>query len=171
MKASVYKKAGVLMILFGMIVWPFADALAFAPILLGTGLLASSFIIEFSAGFVRHAHKTALDEWTGDYYRWNNRHIRIIEKDGCAWVMDEDLISAAGMKLDSDLRRKLEISYVGYCVIPGTKLRGFNENAVLKFLSGKQEGNSEIVKLKLWFERDVFFPLRKKREIEAVSRS
>jgi len=171
MKASIYKKIGVLMILFGVIMLPFAGPVVIVPILLGTGLLASPLIIEFLIGFARHAHKTALDEWTGNYYRWNNRHIRVIEKDGCAWVIDEDLISAAGMKIDSDLRRKLDVSYSGYCVIPGTKFRGFNENAVLKFLSGKQQGNSEIIKLKLWFERDVFFPLRKKRELEAASRS
>jgi hypothetical protein len=34
---------------------------------------------------------------------------------------------------------------------------------VLEFLNGKQERNPEIVKLKLWFEREVFFMLRKKR--------
>ena len=83
--------------------------------------------------------------------------------------MDENLIAAAGMEMDSDLQRKLEISYAGYGIIPGTKLRGFNENAVLKFLHFKQERNPEIVKLKLWFERDVFSPLKRKRALEAVA--
>ena len=48
--------------------------------------------------------------------------------------------------------------------IPGTKLHGFTENAVLEFLNGKQARNPEITKLKLWFEREVFFTLRRKRQ-------
>lgn len=163
MFATVYKKIGSMLILFGIVVIPFAGKLSFAPILLGIGFLASPLIIEFVIGFVRHTNKTALDEWLGNYYEWGNQQIRIIEKDGCVWVMDEDLISAAGMAMNNDLRRKLEISYIGYCIIPGTKLRAFNESAVIKFLSGKQERNPEIIKLKLWFERDVFLPLRNKR--------
>lgn len=117
----------------------------------------------FASGFVRHAHEKALSEWNGNYYQWGNQQIRIIEKDDCVWVVGEDLLSAAGMKLDKNLRRKLEISYFGYRIIPGTKLRGFNEKAVLEFLNGKQDRNPEIIKLKLWFEREVFLPLKRKR--------
>ena len=157
------------MLLFGMAMWPFMGIFALGPVVLGIALVASPLIIEFTSGFASHAERMALDEWTGNYYQWSNRQIRILEKDGCAWVLDVDLISAAGMTFDSDLRRKLEISYAGYCIIPGTRFRGFNENAVLKFLNGKQERNPEIIKLKLWFERDVFFPMRKRRESEATA--
>jgi hypothetical protein len=57
------------------------------------------------------------------------------------------------MKLDKNLRRKLQLSYGNYALIPGTWLHGFTETAVLEFLNNKQECNPEIVKLKLWFER------------------
>ena len=126
-----------------------------------TGRLA----IGFASGFVRHAEKKALAEWNGNYYQWDNQQIRIIEKGGCVWVVDEDLIRAAGMKLDKNLQRKLKVSYAGYAIIPGTSLHGFNEKTVLEFLNGKQNGNPEIIKLKLWFEREVFFTLRRKREV------
>lgn len=66
--------------------------------------------------------------------------------------------------LDKNLRRKLQISYGGYALIPGTRQYGFSETAVLEFLNGKQARNPEITKLKLWFEREVFFTLRRKRE-------
>ena len=126
---------------------------------------AGRLAIGFASGFVRHAEETALAEWNGNYYQWGRQQIRIIEKDGCVWVVDEDLINAAGMKLDKNLRRKLEVSYAGYTIIPGTRKRGFNEKAVLEFLNGKQDRNPEIIKLKLWFEREIFFTLRRKREL------
>ena len=122
-------------------------------------------VIGFASGFVRRAEEKALAEWNGNYYQWGYQQIRIIEKEGCVWVVDEDLIASAGMKLDKNLRRKLEISYVGYCIIPGTRLHGFNEKSVLEFLHGKQDCNPEIIKLKRWFEREVFFTLRRKREM------
>lgn len=132
------------------------------------GLLFSSMLIRGTSDFVQHAHEKALGEWSGNYYQWGNQQIRIFEKEGYAWVVDEDLIAVTGMKLDKQLRRKLDISYKGYSVIPGTKLRGFNEIAVLEFLSGKQDLNPEVIKLKIWFERQVFFPLRNKREIKKI---
>lgn len=166
--ASAYIKFGVVITLFGMITWYyFGPILALGPLAVGIGLLASPLLIAFPGVFIRHANKTALDEWTGNYYHWNNQHIRIIHANDCAWVIDEDLISAAGMKMDKKLRRQLEVSYSGYGTIPGTRFHGFNEKAVLKFLEGKQERNPEIIKLLLWFQREVFMPLRNKRERDA----
>jgi len=63
-------------------------------------------------------------------------------------VVDADLLNAAGLKLDKNLRRKLQISYGGYARIPGTQQHGFTEKSVLEFLSSKQERNPEIIKLK-----------------------
>jgi len=40
----------------------------------------------------------------------------------------------------------------------------FTETAVLVFLNSKQARDPEIIKLKLWFEREVFFTLLRKRE-------
>ena len=82
MTALVYKKIGVALILFGMAMGSFMGYYALGPIILGAGLVVSPLIIEFSTGFVRHAHKTALDEWNGSYYQWGHRQIRIIEMDG-----------------------------------------------------------------------------------------
>jgi len=121
-------------------------------------------VVGLVSGLKRHAENKALQEWTGNYYQWSNQQIRIIEKEGNVWVMDEDLLNAAGLKLDKNLRRKLQISYGGYALIPGTQQHGFTETAVLEFLSGKQARDPEIIKLKLWFEREVFFTLRRKRE-------
>lgn len=124
------------------------------------GMLAIGFV----SSLKRHAEEKALCEWQGNYYQWCSQQIRIIETNGCVWVVDEDLVNAAGMKLDKNLRRKLKISYGGYAEIPGTQQQGFTETAVLDFLSMKQERNPEIIKLKLWFEREVFYTLRRKRE-------
>jgi hypothetical protein len=35
---------------------------------------------------------------------------------------------------------------------------------VLQFLLNKQENNAQVTKLKLWFEREVYATLRRKRE-------
>jgi hypothetical protein len=121
-------------------------------------------LVGLVSGLKHHAENKALQEWAGNYYQWGNQQIRIIEKESNVWVVDEDLLNAAGLKLDKNLRRKLQISYGGYALIPGTQQHGFTETAVLEFLSSKQERNPEIIKLKLWFEREVFFTLRRKRE-------
>ena len=71
-------------------------------------------------------------------------------------MTDEDLLNAAGMKFDKNMHRKLQISYGGYALFPGTKQHDFSENAALVFLNRKQERNPKIIKLKLWFELEVF---------------
>jgi hypothetical protein len=113
--------------------------------------------------FTNHASEKALGKWQGKYYSWHNQQIRILEVGRSVWVVDDDLIRAAGLKPDANLKRKLNISYPGYSNIPGTHYSGFNENAVMKFLEGKQSNNPEVVKLKQWFEREVFPPIRRKR--------
>ena len=130
--------------------------------LVARGKWVGMLTIGFISSLKRFAEENAVREWQGNYYQWGNQHIRIVEENGCIWVVDEDLINAVGMELDKGLRRKLEISYSGYGNIPGTKHLGFTEKAVLEFLHGKQERNPEIIKLKLWFEREVFFTLRRK---------
>jgi hypothetical protein len=118
-----------------------------------------------------HASEKALGRWQGSYYSWNNQQVRVIESGDSVWVIDEDLLRAADMKLDLHLRRKLEISYAaGYGTIPGTRQKGFSEKGVFEFLDGKQDGNPEIVKLKLWFEREIFFPIRQKRTEQRANR-
>ncbi|HQS57751.1 MAG: hypothetical protein B7Y56_08235 [Gallionellales bacterium 35-53-114] len=121
-------------------------------------------LLGLASGLKQHAETKALAEWQGNYYKWGDQQIRIVEKDGNIWVVDADLLNAAGLKLDKNLRRKLQISYGGYALIPGTRQYGFSETAVLEFLNGKQARNPEITKLKLWFEREVFFTLQRKRE-------
>lgn len=133
------------------------------------GILFSAAIIGGVLSIKRFAYKKALGEWADNYYQWGGQQFRIIEKNSTIWVVDEDLINATGIKLDKQLRRKLGISYKGYSAIPGTKFHGFNEAATLEFLKGKQERDPEIIKLKLWFEQQVFFPLRKKQELQRDS--
>lgn len=112
-----------------------------------------------------HISRVAMGEWQGIYYSWGDRQIRVLESGNDVWIVDEDLVRSVGMKLDSDLRRKLKISYPGYRDIPDTKYQGFNAKAVIDFLAHKQDNNPEITRLKLWFEREVFFPLTKRKEL------
>ena len=113
--------------------------------------------------FTDHAAKKALGNWQGKFYSWQNQQIRILEIGKSVWVIDDDLIRAAGLKPDENLKRKLYISYPGYGDIPGTRYTGCTEIAVMKSLEGKQLNNPEVVKLRLWFEREVFPPIKKRR--------
>jgi len=128
------------------------------------GSWSGRFIVAGISGMRRHASRQALGKWQGNYYQWDNQHIRVYESGDDVWIVDKDLIHAAGMNPDAALRRKLKISYGGYRKIPGTKFEGFNEKAVLQFLLNKQENNPDVTRLKLWLEREVFATLRRKRE-------
>jgi hypothetical protein len=138
-----------------------------APLVLllvfGTG--SGRAITGWMSTLIDHANNKALAEWQGNYYQWESQQIRVIESQDDVWVVDVDLIHAVGMKMDKTLRQKLIHSYSGYRKIPETKFYGFNEKSVLKFLDGKQDSNPDVIKLKLWFERGVYFPLRKKKEM------
>jgi hypothetical protein len=132
------------------------------PLYIGTiyGSLSGRVFFGVASKFTNHASEKALGKWQGKYYSWHNQQIRILEVGKSVWVIDDDLIRSTGMKPDANLKRKLNISYPGYGDIPGTRYSGFNEkNAVMKFL----EGNPEVVKLKLWFEPEVFSPIKRRR--------
>ncbi|HEY6094870.1 MAG TPA: hypothetical protein VIU93_07950 [Gallionellaceae bacterium] len=111
------------------------------------------------------AEQHAVQEWQGSYYSWQNRQIRILEARDTQWVVAQDLVQAAGLKMTAELRRTLPHSYPGYRQIPGTELTGFDQESALKFLISKQH-DPEIIKLKLWLEREVFGRLARQRQAE-----
>ena len=110
------------------------------------------------------AERNALEEWQGNYYSFNNQQIRIIDAREKRWVVAQDLVQAAGLKYNSELKRKLPLSYPGYRQISDSTLMGFDQEAALKFLAGKQQNNAEVIKLKLWLEREVFGELARQRQ-------
>ncbi|HEU0188194.1 MAG TPA: hypothetical protein VFR06_09915, partial [Gallionellaceae bacterium] len=101
----------------------------------------------------------------GNYHSWQNQQIRILEAKDKHWVVAQDLVQAAGLKMTDDLKRTLPLSYSGYRQIPGTNLTGFDQESALKFLTSKQD-DPDIIKLKLWLEREVFGRLARQRQPE-----
>jgi hypothetical protein len=141
--------------------------LPLAPLALGVVLSPSlwgKLGIGAAGRFSGRVNERALGQWQGNYYSWNDRQIRVMERRNAVWVVSEDVLRAAGVKPDAAMFKMLESGRPGYGAIPGTDYMGFSEKGVLEFLRERQRDNPEIIKLVLWFERDVFFPIRQKRQ-------
>lgn len=72
------------------------------------GKRSGRLLIGLTSGLKHHAETKALAEWQGNYYKWGEQQIRIVEKDGSVWVVDEDLLNAAGL-----IRRTIQLRYMG----------------------------------------------------------
>ncbi|HEU0188169.1 MAG TPA: hypothetical protein VFR06_09785, partial [Gallionellaceae bacterium] len=57
------------------------------------------------------AEQHAVEEWQGNYHSWQNQQIRILEAKDKHWVVAQDLVQAAGLKMTDDLKRTLPLSY------------------------------------------------------------
>lgn len=162
---QIISKYWLYMLVLDIILW-LSAGIAGSTVLLVTALLLTFAILKGDGSgraviggvsWLKHlAERHALEEWQGNYYSWNNRQMRFIEARDKFWIVAADLIQAAGLKYNVELKRRLPLSYPGYRQIPDTNWMGFDQDAALSFLQGKQHNNPEIIKLKLWLEREVF---------------
>jgi hypothetical protein len=75
-------------------------------------------------------------------------------------IVDGDLLAALGEKPGQTQRRRSDPAY--HAQIPETSLWGFSESGAIKLL--KSNRHPDAHRLKLFLERQVFLPARKRRE-------
>ena len=125
------------------------------------GVLLKKPIVEGLASYFRWAKQQPYMRWQGQYYEFENTHIRVFEDDyGHLWFCDKDVLKALGQSVGKTYR--LAYAEADYRAIPGERLNGFSENAVILVVSRIRHPSAG--KFKFWLEREVLAPHHKKRE-------
>ena len=125
------------------------------------GVLLKKPIVEGLGNYFRWAKQQPYMRWQGRYYEFESVHIRVFEDDyGHLWFCDKDVLRALGQSVAKTYR--LAYAETDYRAIPGERLKGFSENAVILVVSRIRHPSAG--KFKFWLEREVLAPHHKKRE-------
>lgn len=129
------------------------------------GVMMAKPIVELGANWFNWARREPYEKWQGNYYEFANVQIRIFGRDGATqqklWFAAPDILKVLGEKPS----RKLELIYgpAEYWVFPEENVAAFSEEGVKKCLAASRHPNA--ISMRLWIEREVIKPHRKKLEI------
>jgi len=129
------------------------------------GVLMAKPIVELGANWFNWARREPYEKWQGNYYEFANVQIRIFGRDGATqqklWFAVPDILKVLGEKPS----RKLELIYgpAEYWVFPEENVAAFSEKGVKKCLAASRHPQANA--MRLWIEREVIKPHRKKLEI------
>ncbi len=131
------------------------------------GVMMAKPIVELGANWFNWARREPYKKWQGNYYEFANVQIRIFERDGAThqklWFAVADILKVLGEKPS----KKLELVYgpAEYRVFAEENLAAFSEEGVKKCLTASR--HPQAIAMRLWIEREVIKPHRKKLDIAA----
>lgn len=129
------------------------------------GVLMAKPIVELGANWFNWARREPYEKWQGNYYEFADVQIRIFGRDGATqqklWFAVPDILKVLGEKPST----KLELIYgpAEYWVFPEENVAAFSEKGVKKCLAASRHPQANA--MRLWIEREVIKPHRKKLEI------
>jgi hypothetical protein len=125
------------------------------------GVLLRKPILEGISAYFKWVKKQPYVPWQGRYYEFENVHVRVFEDDfGHLWFCDKDVLQVLGQSVSEIYQVAYPES--DYRKIPGERLKGFSENAVILVVSRIRHPSAG--KFNFWLEREVLAPHHKKRE-------
>lgn len=163
MGASGYKIAGIVMILFGIIVWSFMGGLAIGPIVLGIGLLVSPLLIEFIPELIQDISHAAEPSWDGEIVHTDGSEFKIrysFDAAGRPWFVAKDICLATGTKAP----KKDASKWGGALLKTHNSNCCFSEESVQAYLSSLAMENHAARRLLTILRNDVFRKLEKQRD-------
>ncbi|HYL20025.1 MAG TPA: hypothetical protein VEV20_15195 [Burkholderiales bacterium] len=125
-------------------------------------LLLPKMILDWLPALPRSARAAAVASREGDVYTFETHELRVLSIGGYPWVVDSDLLAVLGEEPTETLRRRYDAAHGAK--IPGMKLWAYSEAGAIKVLSASRHPDAH--KLRLFLERQVFLPARKRRERE-----
>ncbi len=131
------------------------------------GVLMAKPIVELGANWFNWARREPYEKWQGNYYEFAHVQIRVFARGGATqqklWFAVADILKVLGEKPS----KKLELIYspAEYGVFPEENVAAFSEEGVKKCLAASR--HPQAIALRLWIEREVIKPHRKKLEIAA----
>lgn len=124
------------------------------------GLLLARPIIEGVPTLIGGLRRSAYTNWEGEVHTFETHSLRVRDVGGYVWIVDGDLLAVLGEKPSDTRRRRADGAF--HAPIPDTRLWGWSEAGVIKLLTGSRHPDAH--KLRLFLERQVFLPARKRRE-------
>lgn len=163
MGASGYKIAGVVMILFGMIIWSYLGVIAFGAIAVGVALLATPFIMELIPELIRDISHAAEPSWDGEVIYTDGGEFKIrysLDSADRPWFVAKDICLATGTKAPKRSTPKwggapLKIHNGSCC---------FSEESVQAYLASLAIENHAASRLLTALRNNVFRKLEKQRD-------
>jgi hypothetical protein len=125
-------------------------------------LLLPKMILDWLPALPRSARAAAVASREGDVYTFETHELRVLSIGGYPWVVDSDLLAVLGEEPTETSRRRYDAAHGAR--IPGMKLWAYSEAGAIKVLSASRHPDAQ--KLRLFLERQVFLPARKRRERE-----
>jgi len=125
-------------------------------------LLLPKMILDWLPALPRSARAAAVASREGDVYTFETHELRVLSIGGHPWVVDADLLAVLGEEPTETARRRYEAAHCAK--VPGMKLWAYSEAGAIKLLSASRHPDAH--KLRLFLERQVFLPARKRRERE-----
>jgi len=129
-------------------------------------LLLPKMILDWLPALPRSARAAAVASREGDTYTFETHELRVLSIGGYPWVIDTDLLAVLGEEPTETSRRRYDAAHGAQ--IPSMKLWAYSEAGAIKLLSSSRHPDAH--KLRLFLERQVFLPARKRREREQDDR-
>ena len=131
------------------------------------GLLLARPVFEVLAAAHQRIKEAAWSEPGIERHAFGGHSLRVIHVGGYAWIVDIDLLSVLGEEPSKQSRRRADPAR--YAQLPDNGLWGYSEDGAIALLAASRHVDAH--KLRLYLERQVFFPARKKREEAAIRTS
>ena len=128
------------------------------------GLLLARPLFELGETLTQSIKQSAWEETGIERHSFGGDPVRVTHIDGFVWIVDTDLLAILGEKPSEQSRRRAHPAR--YARLPGNRLWGYSEDAVLSLLASSRHRDAH--KLRLYLERQVFLPARRKREDAAL---
>ena len=114
------------------------------------------YLIEVIPAIRRRARRDVCAPMNGRFYAYDNIRLRLYLLDDVIWIPEQDL--GAIMRPLPDMRERRLLGE-DYGTIPGQKLRGFTESAVLRMMTLRTSGRfstHEMIRFRHWLEKEAF---------------
>ena len=112
--------------------------------------LFSRDFLEFILAIKYWGERSAVFKWHGSYYSFDGRQIRFFLVDAIVWVPLADIKPLMEPELGE---RELRLLGAGHALIPGEKIIGLSEPALLQLLKIRTESRHasyKMIRLKRW---------------------
>lgn len=102
------------------------------------------------------AHFSVHHQWQGRYYTFNERQVRFYVADDIVWVAAADI---AAIMTPPPQERESRLQGADFGNIPGEKIKGYTEAAVLRMLATRnasRRADREMIRFRNWLEGEAF---------------
>lgn len=127
----------------GMLFWGVGCCMHFSPDL-----------VNLIPAISRAARHSALEKWNGRYYTFNDSQIRLCLIEGTVWIVEVDVRQFMSPAVSEREQRMLGSDYAR---IPGTNLRGYSEQGLLRLIQvrlARRGGETSMKKFIVWLQKE-----------------